>query len=100
MRIAEGQKDKLRKEFESNCDSITNRLTFTDLGRLKKAYEATKGTTIKMSRRQLTYNMKIEGGFLPMLAGLIPFLTGNVLPALRVGELSGLASFKDKKIAY
>ena len=36
--------------------------------------------------------MKIEVGFLPMLAGLIPFLTGTVLPALEVGELSGLAS--------
>ena len=36
--------------------------------------------------------MKIEGGFLPMLAGLIQFLTGTVLPALGVGALSGLAS--------
>ena len=36
--------------------------------------------------------MKIEGGFLPMLAGLIPFLTGTVLPALEVRVLSGLAS--------
>ena len=32
-------------------------------------------------------NMKIEGGFLSMLAGLIPFLTGIVLPALGVGAL-------------
>ena len=45
-----------------------------------------------MSRRHLAYNMKIEGGLLPMLAGLISFLTGTVLPALWVGELSGLAS--------
>ena len=36
--------------------------------------------------------MKIEGGFLPALAGLIPFLTWTVLPALWVGVLSGLAS--------
>ena len=36
--------------------------------------------------------MKIEGGFLPALAGLIPFLTGTVLPALGVGALSELAS--------
>ena len=35
--------------------------------------------------------MKIEG-FLPMLAGLIPFLTGTVLPALGIGALSRLAS--------
>ena len=41
---------------------------------------------------QLAHNMKIEGGFLPALAGLIPFLTGTVLPALGVGALSGLAS--------
>ena len=36
--------------------------------------------------------MKIEGEFLTALAGLIPFLTGTVLPALGVGALSGLAS--------
>ena len=41
---------------------------------------------------QLAHNMKIEGGFLPALAGLIPFLTGTVLPALGVGTLSGLTS--------
>ena len=31
MRISEGQKDKLKKEFESNWKSITIRLTFSDL---------------------------------------------------------------------
>ena len=45
-----------------------------------------------MSKMQLAHNMKIEGGFLPALAGLILFLTGTVLPALGVGALSGLAS--------
>ena len=62
VRISEGQKDKLRKAFESNCESITIRLTFTDLhsedviaitkspiNRLMKAYEANKGEIIKMS---------------------------------------------------
>ena len=66
MRISDGQKDKLKKAFESNCESITIRLTFTDLhgedviaitksqlNRLMKAYEAKKGRTIKMSRTQL-----------------------------------------------
>ena len=42
--------------------------------------------------------MKIEGGFLPALAGLIPFLTGTVLPALAVGTLSGLASTVVQKL--
>ena len=42
--------------------------------------------------------MKIEGGFLPALAGLIPLLTGTVLPALGVGALSGLASTEVQKL--
>ena len=54
--------------------------------------------TIRISRTQLAHNMKIEGGFLPALAGLIPFLTGTVLPALRVGALSGLASTGVQKL--
>ena len=41
--------------------------------------------------------MKIEG-FLRALAGLIPFLTGTVLPALGVGSLSGLASTGVQKL--
>ena len=105
VRISEGQKDKLKKAFKSNCESITTRLTFSDLhgedviaitksqlDRLVEAYEEKKGMTIKISKTQMAYNMKIEGGFLPALAGLIPFLTGTVLPALGVGALSGLAS--------
>ena len=42
--------------------------------------------------------MKIEDGFLPALAGLIPFLTGTVLPALGVSALSGLASSGVQKL--
>ena len=60
MRISDGQKDKLKKAFESNCESITIRLTFSDLygegvtaitksqlDRLVEAYEEKKGMTIK-----------------------------------------------------
>ena len=110
-RISEGHKVKLKKVFESKCEFIAIRLTYTDLngeddtaittsqlGRLKKAYENNKGMTIQMSRRQLAYNMKIEGGFLPMLAGLIPFLTVIVLPDFGVGALSGLASTVVQKL--
>ena len=63
-----------------------------------KAYEAKKGMTIKLSKRQLAYNVKIEGEFLPMLARLIQFLTGTVLPALGVEALSGLASSGVQKL--
>ena len=61
MRISDGQKDKLKKAFESNCESITTRLTFSDLHdedaialtnsqleRLVKAYEEKKVMTIRM----------------------------------------------------
>ena len=105
MRISEGQKDKIKKAFESNSKYITIRLKCSDLfgedvialtksqvDRLVEAYEETKGMTIRMSKTQLAHNMKIEGGFLPELAGLIPFLTVTVLPALGVGASSGLAS--------
>ena len=54
--------------------------------------------TIRMSKTQLAHNMKIEGGFLPALAGLISFLTWTVLPALGVGALSGLASTGVRKV--
>ena len=47
---------------------------------------------------QLAKNMKIDDGFLPELVGLIPFITGTVLPVLRVGALSGLASTGVQKL--
>ena len=77
MRISVGQKDQLKKAFESNGEFITIRLTFSDLhgedvialtnsqlDRLVKAYEEKKGMTIRMSKTQLAHNMKIEGGCL------------------------------------
>ena len=42
--------------------------------------------------------MKIECGFIPGLAGLIPFLSGTVLPALGVGASSELASTGVQKL--
>ena len=64
MRISEGQKGKLKKAFESNCESITIRFKFSDLhgedvisltksqlDRLvEAAYEEKKGMTIRMSK--------------------------------------------------
>ena len=104
MRISEGQKEKIKKAFESNCKYITIRFKFSDqygedvialtksqVDRPMEAYEERKDMTIRMSKTQFAHNAKI-GGFLPALAGLIPFLTGTVLPALGVGILSGLAS--------
>ena len=80
MRISDGQKDMLKKAIESICESITIRLTFSDmhgedviaitksqLDKLEKAYEAKQGITIKMSETQLAHNMNIEAGFLSPL---------------------------------
>ena len=72
MRISEGQKAKLKKAFESNCESITIRfkisdlhgedviaLTKSQLDRLVEAYEEKKGMTKRMSKTQLANNTKI-----------------------------------------
>jgi len=49
---------------------------------MAKAYEGKKGVTIKMSKSQLAYDMKVEGGL----------LAKTVLPAIGVGAISGLAN--------
>ena len=75
-------------------------VTQSQLNRLKKAHEAGKGVTIKMFKSQVAHNMKIQGGFLPLLAGLacqaLPFFTGTILPALGVGALSETCSVGER----
>ena len=73
-------------------------LTKSQVDRLVEAYEEWKGLKIRISKTQLAHNAKIERGFLPALDGLIPFLTGTVLPALGVGALSGLANSGVQKL--
>ena len=76
MRISEGQKDKLKKAFESISKYITIRFKCSDLfgedvvaltksqvDRLVEAYEEKKGMTIRMLKTQLAHNAKIEGDF-------------------------------------
>ena len=108
VNISEGQKEKLQHAIKANCSAVSIRLGHEDLKgndilavtesqakKLAKAYENGKGITIKMSSRQLKHNMKVEGGFLSLLAGLaraLPMLEKTVLPALGVGALSRLAS--------
>ena len=111
MRVSEGQKEKIKKAVETNSKYITIRFGLTDLygddvialtksqvDRLVEVYGERKGFENKDVKTQLAHNAKIEGGFLPALAGLIPFLTGTVLPALGVGALSGLASSGVQKL--
>ena len=104
VNISEGQKEKLQHAIKANCSAVSIRLGHEDLKgydilavtisqakKLAKAYENGKGIMIKMSLRQLKHNMKVEGGFLGLLAGL----AARALPMLAktgVGALSGLAS--------
>jgi len=89
----------------SHADLVGNDIiggTQSQLSRRKKALETGKGVIIKMSKTQVARKMKIEGGFLSLLAGLasraIPFIAKTVLPALGVGALSSLASTGVQKL--
>ena len=109
VEILEWQKEKLQHALKANCPTISIRLNHEDLNgndilavtrsqgkKLTKAHEDGKGIMIRMSSKQLKHNMKVDGGFLGLLAGLatraIPMLAKTVIPALGVGDLSGLAS--------
>ena len=109
VKISEGQKEKLQHALKANCSTISIRLKHEDLNgndilaitesqakKLAKAHEDGKGITIRLTSKQLKHNMKVEGGFLGLLAGLaaraLPMIAKTVLPALGVGALSGLAS--------
>ena len=83
VNISEGQKEKIHHAIKTNCPTASIRLGHEDLKgndilavtesqakKLVKAYENKKGITIKMSSKQLKHNMKVEGGFLGLLAGL------------------------------
>ena len=71
MRISDGQKDKIKKAFESNSKYITIRLKCSDLygedvisltksqiDRLVQAYEEKKGMTKRMLKRNLPTTLK------------------------------------------
>lgn len=111
IHISAAQKEKLMNALSSrpNNSIVSIRISVNDdnsndvialtksqITKLYQAYQAGKEITIRMSPAQLTHNMKVEGGFLGMLAGMaakaLPILAKTVLPALGVGALSGLAS--------
>ena len=114
VNISEGQKQKLqsalqvggpvsiRLAYEDLNGSDVLALTNAQVNKMRKAYEGRKGVTIKMSKTQLSHNMKVEGGFIGMLASLaaraLPMLAKTVLPALGVGALTGLASSGVQKV--
>ena len=77
VRISDEQKAKIRNALHSGSDCINIRLkaedltgedllalTQTQVNKLQKALEQNKGATIRMSKTQIKYNLKITGGFL------------------------------------
>jgi len=115
VRIADEQKAKIRNALHSGSDCINLRLKAEDLtvedllalkqtqvNRLQKALEQNKSATIRMSKTKIKHNLKITGGFLPLLAGLsakaVLIVMGTVLPALATGALSGVASTGTSKL--
>ena len=114
VNISEGQKQKLQSALHEG-GPVSIRIGYEDLNgedvlaltksqvtKITKACRGGKGITIKMSKSKLAHNMKVEGGFLGMLASLaaraLPTLANTVLPALGVGALTGLASSGVQKV--
>ena len=109
VNISDTQREKLKRAIDAGCATTTLNLKNTDLrgehklaltqsqaNKLQRAIERGKRVTFRMSKKQLKHNLKVEGGFLGLLAGLaaraLPMIAKTVLPALGVGALSGLAS--------
>ena len=109
INISDTQREKLKRAIDAGCATTTLNLKNTDLrgehklaltqsqaNKLQRAIERGKRVTFRMSKKQLKHNLKVEGGFLGLLAGLaaraLPMIVKTVLPALGVGALSGLAS--------
>jgi len=108
VNISENQQQKLkhaldtkslvsiRLSYEDLCGRDVLALTNSQVNRMTKAYQDGKGITIKMSKRQVVHNMKIERGILGFLTGLaakaLPFLAKTVLPILTTGALSAVGS--------
>ena len=69
-------------------DKVMLLLTRQQIARLQKA--RSPATIIKMRKRQILANMKVEGGFLGMLAGLAARALPTLLTGLASGVLSGV----------
>jgi len=86
----------IRLSFEDLCGSDVLALTNSQVNRMTKAYRDGKGIAIKRSKCQVVHNMKTEGGFLSLFAGLaakaLAFLAKTVIPTLATGALSGVGS--------
>ena len=108
LNISQGQADKIKKAIQEKSD-VNIRLSHSDLEgehilavtksqliKITKAYNNGTGITLKLSKKQLSHNSEIEGGFigalLPLLGMLGSTLATRVVPALATGLLAGVGS--------
>ena len=109
VKISDKQKTKIQKAIK-NQTGVTIRIDPRESGEELLALTKTqmnklsqnKPVNIVLSKTQVKHNLKIEGGFLGVLAGLaarvLPMIASKVLPALGIGALSGLASTGVNKV--
>ena len=108
LHISQGQADKIKIAIQEKSD-VSIRLSHSDLegehilavtksqlNKIAKAYEKGTGVTLKLSKKKLSHNAKVEGGFigalLPLLGMLGSTLATRVVPALATGLLAGVGS--------
>src|SRR6218665_1053831 len=106
---SEGKKDKIERALQAELE-VSIKLSHDDLNhgdyvlaltqaqvnKMAKAYENGKGVTIKMSKTQIEYNKKVEGGF---IGALLPMLAtaGKFLVLKLMEERTSTASIKSLK---
>ena len=105
VNISDNQKDNIQSAIK-NSEPITIRidpnikgedilaLTQTQIKKLRKG----KPVNITISKSQLKHNMKIEGGFLSLLAGLAARALPMIAKTLGIGALTGLATTATQKV--
>ena len=108
LNISQGKADKIKIAIQEKSD-VSIRLSHSDLegehilaltksqlNKIAKAYHNGTGVTLKLSKKQIEYNSKVEGGFLdallPLLGMLGSTLATRVVPALATGLLAGVGS--------
>lgn len=114
VNLSDHQLEKIKKSVMNGCKTSTIRLAYEDLTGDKalaltrsqaadmiQAERDKKGVTLILTRPQLEYNARIEGGFLaallPLLATAGKFLLSSALPALATGALAGVGSAAGSK---
>ncbi len=101
VNVSKGQEDKLHKAIKSK-KAVSLRLSKDDLvgddvllltqsqiSNIERAKAQYKGVTLKLSGKQIRANLKVEGGFLGMLASLAARFLPTLLGGLATGLISG-----------